>query len=140
MRGRRGLPASNSREFPVHRALASLLPLSLSFSLTLSVMVGLDPTIHAPRHGLACGVDPRVRPEDDGGEGGGACRRATAENFRCIGLLASLLPLSLSFSLTLSVMVGLDPTIHAPRPGHACLLDPRIRPEDDGGEGGGPCR
>ena len=132
------LPKENSREAPASRAAA----VSLALALTLSVMVGLDPTIHAPRPGLACDPDSRVRPEDDGGEGGEACRRATAENFRCIGLLASLLPLplSLSFSLTLSVMVGLDPAIHAPRPGLACGPDPRVRPEDDGGEGGGPCR
>ena len=39
----------------------SLFPLS-------SVMPGFDPSIHAHGGGVAWGVDPRLKAEDDGGE------------------------------------------------------------------------
>jgi hypothetical protein len=33
-----------------------------------SVVLGLDPRIHPHRTALLCGMDPRVKPEDDEGE------------------------------------------------------------------------
>jgi len=35
------------------------------------VILGLDPRIHPRGTASLCGVDPRVKPEDDGGEVGG---------------------------------------------------------------------
>jgi hypothetical protein len=35
----------------------------------LSVILGLDPRIHAPKTAGAVSVDTRVKPEDDGGGG-----------------------------------------------------------------------
>src|SRR3546814_17001654 len=32
-------------------------------------MLGLEPRIHTPRHDVAYGMDARVKPEHDGGEG-----------------------------------------------------------------------
>ena len=44
---------------------------NLSDAATLSsVMLGLDPSIHAASDVLPWDVDPRVKPEDDGGAWG----------------------------------------------------------------------